>query len=67
MGSGLTVVDNKGAELKLDTDDNTIVTWQGKKVKLDDFKEGTEVRTSWTLKDDDKVARTVEILKPVKK
>jgi hypothetical protein len=38
---------------------------QGKVVDIDDFKEGTEVRASYTVDNKENVAREVEILKPI--
>lgn len=68
-GKKLELVDaNSGLKEKLKTDDTTKVTLNGRPVKLDDFKEGTQVRASYVLdKDHDKVARTVEILNPIQK
>lgn len=66
MGSGFKVKDASGKELELDTDDRTRVLYNGQAVKLDDFKDGTQVRASYTKKGDDLVARDVTILKPVR-
>jgi hypothetical protein len=69
FGKKLELVDaSSGLKEKLKTDDTTQVTFNGRPVKLDDFKEGTQVRASYVLdKDHDKVARTVEILRPIQK
>ena len=66
MGSGFKLKDAAGKELELDTDDRTRVLYNGQAVKLDDFKDGTQVRASYTKKGDDLVARDVTILKPVR-
>lgn len=66
MGSGFKVKDATGKELELDTDDRTRVMYNGQAVKLDDFKDGTQVRASYTKQGDDLVARDVTILKPVR-
>lgn len=67
MGSNLVLDDPQGAELKLKTDDNTIVKYEGKRVKLDDFEEGTRVRASYSVKGDEKVVREITILQPAPK
>jgi hypothetical protein len=53
--------------VKLKTNDTTRVTQNNVDVDLDDFKEGTEVRASYTADGDDLVARDVVIITPVKK
>jgi len=60
---GLTIRDDKGLDYELETNDATTVTYDGQRVKLDDFKEGSEVRASYSVHGDDKVAKDVEILK----
>ena len=59
------MVDRAGGKLTLRTDDLTVVTLNGQKVNIDDFKNGTEVRASYQEKGDNKFARSVEILKPI--
>jgi hypothetical protein len=63
MGDNLTVRDVNGLDYKLETDDTTRVRHNGTAVKLDDFKEGTEVRASYSVNGDEKIATDVEILK----
>lgn len=67
MGSNITLDDAKGAELKLKTDDNTRVMYEGKRVKIDDFEEGTRVRVSYSIKGDEKIVREVTVLQPAPK
>ena len=43
------------------------MTLNGERVDIDDFNKGTEVRASYQAKGDDKLARSVEILKPIHK
>jgi hypothetical protein len=66
MGDEITLNTQSG-EVKLDTDATTKVTYQGNDVKLDDYSEGTEVRASYSMKGDEKIAHEVEILKPAMK
>jgi len=66
--SKLEIRDLRGNKEKLKTDELTRVTENGRQVRLDDFREGTEVRASFVLdKDHDKVARDVQVLHPVTK
>jgi hypothetical protein len=67
LGQQIDVIDRVGGKLSLRTDDLTVVTLNGQRVDIDDFKNGTEVRASYQAKGDDKFARSVEILKPVHK
>ncbi len=67
LGPQIDVVDRAGGKLSLRTDDLTVVTLNGQRVNIDDFKNGTEVRASYQAKGDDKLARSVEILKPIHK
>jgi hypothetical protein len=67
LGQQITIADGKGGEFKLGTDDATHVTQNGAPVDIDDFKEGSEVRASYTLDGEKKVAREVVILNSYKK
>ena len=67
VGPQIVMTDRVGGKLTLRTDDLTVVTLNGQKVNIDDFKDGTEVRASYLAKGDDKFARSVEILKPIHK
>jgi hypothetical protein len=67
LGPQIELIDRAGGKLSLRTDDLTVVTLNGQRVDIDDFKNGTEVRASYLAKGDDKFARSVEILKPIHK
>jgi len=67
LGPQIEMIDRVGGKLSLRTDDLTVVTLNGQRVDIDDFKNGTEVRASYQAKGDDKFARSVEILKPIHK
>jgi regulator of protease activity HflC (stomatin/prohibitin superfamily) len=67
LGPQIELIDRAGGKLSLRTDDLTVVTLNGQRVDIDDFKKGTEVRASYQAKGDDKFARSVEILKPIHK
>jgi hypothetical protein len=67
LGDNITLRDSQGGDLKLDTDKSTMVRMNGAAVDIDDFKEGTQVRASYALDGDKKVARDVEVLKPIRK
>jgi hypothetical protein len=64
VGQKLTIRESSGKEVKLGMDDRTSVTRDGQTVKIDDFKEGTEVRASYVTDGDDRVAREVQVLSP---
>ena len=66
FGPQIVMLDKLGGELKLKTDDHTLVTSGGQRVDIDDFKKGTEVRATYFLKGDDRIAQSVEILKPIR-
>lgn len=65
-GPKITVVDAQGREMKLLTDEKTAISFKGKKVDIDDFSPGTEVQATYVVKENEKFARQVEILKPIK-
>lgn len=67
LGSGVTLTDKLGGELKLDTDDQTVVMHNGQKVEIDDFEEGSQIRASYVVQDDEKVAREITILRAAPK
>jgi len=54
-----------GRELKLETDGQTRVRFHDRAVKLDTFKEGTQLRASYVKDGDDYQARDVTIITPV--
>jgi membrane protein involved in colicin uptake len=60
---GLTVRDSAGVDYELETNDATKVMHDGTAVKLDDIKEGSEVRASYAVDGEEKVAKDVEVLK----
>ncbi len=64
LGSQLTIRDSAGVDHKFDVKDSTRVTYHGAAVKLDDYKDGTEVRASFINDGDDKIAKDVVILNP---
>ncbi|RKH57162.1 hypothetical protein D7W81_31885 [Corallococcus aberystwythensis] len=67
-GDTLTLVDSTNKELKIKTNDKTAVMDNGSRaVKLDDIKEGSQVRASYVMDGKDMVARDVTLVAPIKK
>lgn len=67
-GDTLTLVDTHNRELKIKTNDKTALMDSGSRaVKLDDIKEGSQVRASYVMDGKDMVARDVTLVAPVKK
>jgi hypothetical protein len=67
-GDTLTLVDSANKELKIKTNDKTAMMDNGTKaVKLDDIKEGSQVRASYVMDGKDMVAKDVTLVAPVKK
>lgn len=67
-GDTLTLVDTSNKELKIKTNDKTAVMDNASRaVKLDDIKEGSQVRASYVMDGKDMVARDVTLVAPVKK
>lgn len=62
--SQLILRDGDGFRYRLRTDDRTRVTYNGKAVRLDQFKQGTEVRAGYEVDGQEKVATDVEVLQP---
>ena len=58
----LTVKEQGNRQLKLKTDDQTRVMQGSREVKLDDLKEGSQVRASYVAEGEDMVARDVTVL-----
>jgi hypothetical protein len=67
-GDTLTLVDSANKELKIKTNDKTAMLDNASRaVKLDDIKEGSQVRASYVMDGKDMVARDVTLVAPVKK
>ncbi|NRD64437.1 hypothetical protein HRD49_22040 [Corallococcus exiguus] len=67
-GDTLTLVDSTNKELKIKTNDRTALMDNGSRaVKLDDIKEGSQVRASYVMDGKDMVARDVTLVAAVKK
>ena len=67
-GDTLTVVDTNNRELKLKTNDQTrVMGADNRAMKLDDIKEGSQVRASYVMDGKDMRARDVTLVAPVKK
>lgn len=67
-GDSLTLVDTNNRELKLKTNDQTRVLGNDNRpMKLDDIKEGSQVRASYVMDGKDLTARDVTLVAPVKK
>ena len=67
-GDTLTLVDSTNKELKLKTNDKTAMMDNASRaVKLDDIKEGAQVRASYVMDGKDMVARDVTLVAPMKK
>ncbi|RYZ36318.1 MAG: hypothetical protein EOO71_32255 [Myxococcaceae bacterium] len=67
-GDTLTVVDSNNRELKIKTNDKTALMDNGSRaVKMDDIKEGSQVRASYVMDGKDMVARDVTLVAAVKK
>ncbi|NOK23227.1 hypothetical protein [Corallococcus carmarthensis] len=67
-GDTLTLVDSTNKELKIKTNDKTALMDNGSRaVKLDDIKEGSQVRASYVMDGKDMVARDVTLVAAVKK
>jgi hypothetical protein len=67
-GDTLTLVDSTNKELKIKTNDKTaMLDNSSKAVKLDDIKEGSQVRASYVMDGKDMVARDVTLVAPMKK
>ncbi|RKG85627.1 hypothetical protein D7V88_19420 [Corallococcus terminator] len=67
-GDTLTVVDSNNRELKIKTNDKTALLDNGSRaVKMDDIKEGSQVRASYVMDGKDMVARDVTLVAAVKK
>lgn len=60
----LIVRDNTGFQYRLKTDDRTRVTFNGQPAKLDQFKQGTEVRATYVFDGQNRVATGVEVISP---
>jgi dsDNA-specific endonuclease/ATPase MutS2 len=67
-GDMLTLVDTNNRELKLKTSDATrVLGSDSRAMKLDDIKEGSQVRASYVLDGKDMRAQSVTLVAPVKK
>jgi hypothetical protein len=60
----LIIRDHTGFQYRLKTDDRTRVTFNGQPAKLDQFKQGTEVRATYVFDRQNRVATHVEVLRP---
>jgi|GEM_PF-6908691 len=60
----LIIRDHTGFEYRLKTDGRTRVTFNGRPAKLDQFKQGTEVRATYVFDQQSRVATAVEVLSP---
>jgi multidrug resistance efflux pump len=64
FGDQIKIRDQAGREIELNTDDSTRVMMNGREVKVDELKEGTQVRASYAMDGDDRVAKEVQVLSP---
>jgi hypothetical protein len=62
--SELILRDGNGFRYQFKTDDRTRVTYNGKAVRLDQFKQGTEVRAGYEVQGQERVATEVQVLRP---